>query len=147
MDRGRILTAAPPRPAAAALKGHPLSLGLPSACRIWNGLEAPEPCPLTVKEGRSFLEAGYSHRKGALVRPTAREAGAPVLEAEHIWFRYERQSPDVLRDLSLSVGKGEIFSVLGGNGTGKNHHLGGVGRSRPALPGEGSGIRPENFRL
>lgn len=124
MDRGRILTAAPPRPAAAALKGHPLSLGLPSTCRIWNGLEAPEPCPLTVKEGRSFLEAGYSHRKGALVRPTAREVGAPVLEAEHIWFRYERQSPDVLRDLSLSVGKGEIFSVLGGNGTGKTTTLG-----------------------
>ena len=103
MDGGKLLYVAPPRAAAAALKGHPLEQGLPSACRIWSGLGAPPPCPLTVREGREFLEAGYRCRKGAQVQPAEREPGPPVLEAEHVWFRYERQSADVLRDMSLSV--------------------------------------------
>ena len=124
MDGGKLLYVAPPRAAAAALKGHPLEQGLPSACRIWSGLGAPPPCPLTVREGREFLEAGYRCRKGAQVQPAEREPGPPVLEAEHVWFRYERQSADVLRDMSLSVRRGEIFSILGRNGTGKTTTLG-----------------------
>lgn len=124
MEEGAILSDAPPRETAAALRGQPLAQGLPSACRIWSGLGAAEPCPMTVGEGREFLEAGYGSRRGARVRPPAAAPGEPVLEAEHIWFRYAREAPDVLRDLSLSLRRGEIFSILGGNGTGKTTTLG-----------------------
>ena len=46
-----------------------------------------------------------------------------VLECKNIWFRYHKNSPDVLRGLSFSVNKGEIFCMLGGNGTGKTTAL------------------------
>ena len=35
-----------------------------------------------------------------------------------MWFRYEKDSPDVLRNLSFQVPKESIFAIVGGNGTG-----------------------------
>lgn len=46
-----------------------------------------------------------------------------VLECKNIWFRYHKNSPDVLRGLNFSVNKGETFCMLGGNGTGKTTAL------------------------
>ena len=40
-----------------------------------------------------------------------------------MWFRYEKEMPDVVKDLSLQVKKGELFCMLGGNGTGKSTTL------------------------
>ena len=40
-----------------------------------------------------------------------------------VWFRYEKDSPDVVRDLSLEVKKGEFYALVGGNGTGKSTTL------------------------
>ena len=46
-----------------------------------------------------------------------------VLECKNLWFRYHKNSPDVLRGLSFSVNEGETFCMLGGNGTGKTTAL------------------------
>lgn len=43
----------------------------------------------------------------------------PVLELEHVSFGY-RSSDRILHDISLSVGKGEIISIVGRNGAGKS---------------------------
>ncbi|MBQ5974021.1 MAG: ABC transporter ATP-binding protein, partial [Oscillospiraceae bacterium] len=40
-----------------------------------------------------------------------------------VWFRYERDGRDVLRGTSLTAEKGEIFAILGGNGSGKSTAL------------------------
>lgn len=40
-----------------------------------------------------------------------------------VWFRYERQGEDVIRDLSMEVRQGEFFCLMGGNGTGKTTAL------------------------
>ena len=45
--------------------------------------------------------------------------GETLLQAESLWFRYDRNGPDVVKDFSLSVGRGELLALLGGNGTGK----------------------------
>lgn len=50
-------------------------------------------------------------------------SGEKVLECKKIWFRYRKNSPDVLRGLSFSVNEGETFCMLGGNGTGKTTAL------------------------
>ena len=55
----------------------------------------------------------------------------PMIELRDVWFRYERELPDVVKDLSLRVQKGEIFCIVGGNGTGKTTALtliGGINR-------------------
>ena len=49
-----------------------------------------------------------------------RDAGGEViLEAKNLCFRYTRESEDVLKDFSLELRNGEIYALLGGNGTGK----------------------------
>ena len=45
-----------------------------------------------------------------------------------VWFRYEKDSPDVIQDLSLEVKKGEFYALVGGNGTGKSTTLSLLGR-------------------
>lgn len=50
---------------------------------------------------------------------SANDSGEVVLTAKNLSFRYTRESEDVLKDFSLEVRKGEIYALLGGNGTGK----------------------------
>ena len=123
-DRSLPCLTGTPRELCTALRTHPLALGLPTASRIWAGLNVPDvPCPLTVREGRELLEERFSERAGALVPVKPRPQMPPVLQAEGLCFRYEKDAPDVLRELSLSVCAGEIFALLGGNGAGKTTTL------------------------
>lgn len=124
MERGRPCLTGTPRELCGVLRSHPLAQGLPSASRIWAGLDVPDtPCPLTVREGRELLETYFAGRAGALVPVRPRPETPPVLQADGLCFRYEKDAPDVLRELSLSVHGGEIFALLGGNGAGKTTTL------------------------
>ena len=123
MENGKVLFFGSPREVSKKMKGHPLESGLPCAVRIYNMLNGEGECPLNVREGREFLEDNFTGKavtefKGK--EPVTRET---VLEAKDIWFRYEKNLPDVVCGLDLKVGKGEIFSVLGGNGSGKTTTL------------------------
>ena len=119
MDSGRLIAFDSPRNICKALGRHPISAGFPAAARISAALGAGE-SPLTVREGRRFL-ASLDIRRGASVpadKPSDGESENAV-EMKNVWFRYERNTPDILRGLNLSLKRGEIFSLLGGNGAGK----------------------------
>lgn len=47
----------------------------------------------------------------------------PAVIVKDLWFRYDKKSQDVLRDLNLTVDKAQLFCVLGGNGVGKSTTL------------------------
>lgn len=82
--------------------------------------------PMTVREGRAFMaelfdKAGIAQAASC----AAQESCAPrkeeqALELKGAWFRYEKDSPDVLKGVNFSVAFGEVFSLLGGNGSGKS---------------------------
>ncbi len=98
-----------------------------------------ENIPLTVREGREFLKAFVGSCPGAgdeiknkneSLSPESVCGEAvdtvdvpPAVVMKNVWFRYERNSADILRGTGLSVKCGEIFSVLGGNGSGKTTML------------------------
>ena len=69
----------------------------------------------------------------------------PAIQLKDVWFRYEKDSPDVVRDLSLEVRKGEFYALVGGNGTGKSTTLSLLSRVRQPYRGkirlEGRDIR------
>ncbi|KAI2616996.1 P-loop containing nucleoside triphosphate hydrolase protein [Hypomontagnella submonticulosa] len=51
--------------------------------------------------------------------PDLRFPGA-LLSLENVAFRYDRKSPQVLQDISLSVGMGDRIGIVGLNGSGKS---------------------------
>lgn len=94
---------------------------MPGAVRIYNGLSFKEECPITVKEGRVFLNRHYAKAQHRRLETSASNLSKePVLETSEVWFRYERNLPDVLKGCFLSVYSGEILAVFGENGSGKS---------------------------
>ena len=46
-----------------------------------------------------------------------------AVKLKDVWFRYEKNGVDIIKDLSLQVYSGEFYCILGGNGTGKTTTL------------------------
>ena len=124
MDSGRVLVCDAPEKIGDALPdGHPMRAALPSAVRIFRSVQVADRCPLTVREGRDFLERHFGNRRGTLPEPAYQHGENVAVELKNVWFRYEKDLPDVLRGTSVQVYAGEIYAVLGGNGTGKTTML------------------------
>lgn len=128
MNRARLLMVDTPRNVGKGLKladpGHKMLLGLPSGVRIYNRLQAEGECPLTVREGRDFLEKHYQNiYRGYDVKDEDYSGRVKAIEITEGYFRYEKDSPDVLNGLSLTVYQNEILCILGGNGAGKTTTL------------------------
>lgn len=101
-------------------------LSLPSPMQIWDGVsEKKDGCPVTVAQGRRWLENyAETHAMYPLYDeeiPSHSEETAA--ELKDVWFRYEKDSDDILKGLSFKVYKGEFAAVLGGNGAGKTTAL------------------------
>ncbi len=127
MDKGTILTTGSPAEVGAALKagGNSMFLAMPAAMRIWSAVDAAPPCPVSVGDGRNWL---HTYAKNHPLRPLARSNAArpeseTVVSADAVWFKYDKDAPDVVKGLSLSLRKGEFLGLLGGNGTGKTTTL------------------------
>lgn len=136
LEDGMQQYAASPREVGKALARNDLFLAMPAPVQIYEALGQVGECPLTVCEGRKWLSLHYaemlkkkqeSEQKKAFeekkfqIRETNKKE--VVIEAKEVWFRYERELPDVVRDLSFQVTQGELFCILGGNGTGKSTTL------------------------
>lgn len=102
---------------------HKMLTGLPSAVRIFHGLNIEGTCPLTVKDGRKFIEENFDSKIDSIETLPYCHSENTVLKMKNVWFRYERNLPDVLRGVTFSVYEGETFCILGGNGTGKTTTL------------------------
>lgn len=127
MDRGHLLCTGTPEEVGGALKGagHSMFLSMPTAMRVWAAVENAASCPVTVREGRDWL-TGLAASRPLEPLPKERRHGYPegaAIEAEDLWFKYEKELPDVVKGLGLRVGKGEFLALLGGNGTGKTTTL------------------------
>lgn len=125
MDQGRILAVGGPREVGLALrdKSHAMFLAMPTPMRVWASVRnGGEDCPITVREGRDWLAARQE------LKPIPPEVShtypeEPVLEADQLWFKYGKNSPDVVKGMSLRLQRGELLALLGGNGAGKTTAL------------------------
>ena len=156
MDEGTLFLEGKPRAIGTKLKEqhHGMFLSMPVPMQIYAGTDSALTCPLTVSEGRQWIRE-YIEEKGIkkeqiqqanqrLERQgekneneTAgffghlkrqKENTPPAIQMKDVWFRYEKDSPDVIQDLSLEVKKGEFYALVGGNGTGKSTTLSLLGR-------------------
>ncbi|MDR2615998.1 MAG: ATP-binding cassette domain-containing protein, partial [Oscillospiraceae bacterium] len=135
MDGGRIIADGAPREVGLALRerGHGMFLAMPTAMRVWAACtditDKNDICPVTVRDGAKWLarkcEGAAIAESGARSLPRAAEDGATTASVrfDEVWFKYEKNAPDIVKGLSCKAFPGELFAILGGNGTGKTTTL------------------------
>ena len=128
MEGGRILVADVPRRTAGFLwaEHHPMFSAMPAPTRVFYGAQGKGVCPLTVREGRNWLLGAFQTPPEVTAlpeAPVAWEERPSALVLKEVWFRYEKNSPDVLRGVSAVVPEGSLFAIVGGNGAGKSTML------------------------
>lgn len=139
MEEGKIICFGEPKEVASSLKNTKSKMfsAMPAATRIWASAEGDKQPPLTVSEGRNFLyDYTNTHTINKLQKKEPPLHGEEMISAEEVWFRYEKDLPDVLRNLNFKAYSGEILCVLGSNGGGKTTALKVLGGLRKAYRGE-----------
>ena len=176
MENGGILALDAPEKLPAFIRENDMFQAMPVPMRIFEELSGEGDSPVTVREGREWLEGWREQQKTSVSNQKNRTEGVekwsdtpvsrniepqndskpsffgglreriftkeetrqsqPVLEARDVWFRYEKELPDVVRDLNLKVQKGELYCLLGGNGTGKSTTLRLLGRIKKPYRGK-----------
>ncbi|WP_313127192.1 ABC transporter ATP-binding protein [Proteiniclasticum ruminis] len=127
MEEGSIIADdSPKRVGKKIQKTHPeIFTSFPTPMQIFEDLEEEGDSPLTVKEGRQWLlekAEGIKEEHSLFLEPSYEDA-PEALRLKEVWFRYEKDSADVLKGLSLSVPEKSLFAVMGGNGSGKTTML------------------------
>src|SRR5699024_6937393 len=88
--------------------------------KVFHQLQFNESFPLTVREGKHILTRAYKNDVNKEFHDEKLwKRNKMILSMNDIWFRYEKDSPDILGGVHLEVYEGEITSILGGNGSGK----------------------------
>ncbi|HPE94843.1 MAG TPA: ATP-binding cassette domain-containing protein [Bacillota bacterium] len=124
LRNGKVLAFGETKKAVETLRADVKMLeSMPSAVRLYCAVNGIGACPLDVREGRAFIENNFSIAERTLPLPEYDRSDEKALEFHDVFFRYSRELPDVLHGLELTVCKGEIFTVLGGNGSGKSTAL------------------------
>jgi energy-coupling factor transport system ATP-binding protein len=140
MDKGRLIADGTPSEVSELLRGsgHGMFLAMPTAMRVWASVNDSYPCPITVRDGRDWL-TDYAERHPLGMIPEEKEVAASeetAITLEDVWFKYDKDLPDVVKGVSLTVKKGEFLTLLGGNGTGKTTTLSLIGGLQKPYRGE-----------
>lgn len=127
MDDGEILADTTPKKIGKILKdsNHEMYLALPATMRIYGDVVNSDSYPITVSQGREWINE-YSKCNSLGDVPCGiyeDNLSDTVIQIKEAYFRYEKNLPDVIKGLNLSVKKEEILAVVGGNGTGKTTML------------------------
>ena len=140
---GRTLCFCEPEIAAEKMgKDSVLCRSLPAAARLFSALRLSGSCPLSVKDGSDFLceklghfpvsqkaaekdprQSGAAATAASRIKEARKDSRPKALEIKEAFFRFERSGEDILKGLDLTVYEGEIFCILGGNGSGKTTAL------------------------
>lgn len=127
MEEGKIIADDVPEKIAQGLweQNSPMFCAMPTPMQIYYRTGQKGQAPVTVREGRQWLEREFSHQPKVVELPQ-KTAGSKVeiaAELKDVWFRYEKNTPDVLRGTQMQVPKGKISALVGGNGAGKSTAL------------------------
>ena len=139
MEKGKIICDDVPQKVGIHLrdKDNGMFLAMPTAMRVWAGIKTGLPCPLTVREGSDFLSE-FNKKKNLLPLKEQTQhtySDEITLHCNELWFRYEKDLPDVVKGFSLALHKGEFYAILGGNGAGKTTTLKVISGLRKAYRG------------
>ena len=128
MDKGRVIADDAPGKVGQLLfeQSNPMFTAMPTPVRVYYGAGGKGESPLTVRQGRSWLSREFPTKpeKNTIPAPALpEEIENPALTLKELWFRYEKDTPDILRGVSAEIPAGSLYAILGGNGAGKSTTL------------------------
>lgn len=123
LDEGKVLFCDTPEKVSECLLSSPnkkMVYGLPSPVRIYNALGISEKCPLTINEAKNFIVNNYFNDINSIDVIKDNDKKKVAIELKNAYFRYEKDSVNILNGLNLKVYEGEICCIVGANGVGKS---------------------------
>lgn len=126
MDSGHIIFQGSPLQMGKFLKkhSHRMFRSMPAPMRVWSAVSSDTVCPLTVLEGKQWLENFVlNNTMRALPERTQNYSNTVAAELRGIHFKYEKNANDTISGLDLKAYSGQLLAVIGGNGTGKTTML------------------------
>lgn len=141
MDEGTIIADGTPSEICNSLKAmnHDMYLALPAPMRIYGAVCGGTKYPLTVRDGRCWLEE-YSKNNDInpeLIPKSGTDTNnKSFIDIKDVWFRYEKNSPDIIKGMNIQINKGELFAIMGGNGVGKTTALSLINGINPPYRGK-----------
>jgi len=120
MDSGKVMVDDTPQKVGLQLKlkDHEMFEALTSPMRIYLNIFKDEKSPVTIKEGRRWLESAIHHK--TLEKSQILTSTETIIDCKNLWFRYNKDAKDIIRDLSFSLNKGDFYALVGSNGSGKS---------------------------
>ena len=128
VDKGKVIADDAPGKVGQLLfaGNNPMFAAMPTPVRVYYGAGGTGESPLTVRQGRSWLSKEFPKEPSIKAIPAPalpEEIENPALVLKELWFRYEKDSPDILRGVSAEIPAGSLYAILGGNGAGKSTTL------------------------
>ena len=124
MEDGKITAENTPYKIGEELKQNSMFAALPTPTKIYYSLgNNSGNCPITIRDGHKWLEKQQINEHFEFKSEKNRINTEPILELKDVWFRYEKNSDDILKGLSFKVHENEFYAIVGGNGVGKSTAL------------------------
>ena len=140
LDGGKVIADDEPRLVGGFLKeqNNKMFAAMPTPVQVFYEVEKSysacsenqkASCPLTVREGGAWLDKVFENK--TIEKTEVDEKGkidpddikTPAVVMKEVWFRYEKEAPDILKGISLQVPEKTLYAIVGCNGTGKSTAL------------------------
>ena len=132
VEDGKIIADDEPRKIGDFLKNgnNDMFAAMPTPVQIYYGVKKfqeeknlkPEKetikCPLTVREGGDWLSHMFEEKTPAVTRIEEKittdpdEVKDPAVLVKEVWFRYEKDTPDVLKGITFQVPQNSLFAIV-----------------------------------
>ncbi|MBQ6264734.1 MAG: ATP-binding cassette domain-containing protein [Clostridia bacterium] len=123
IENGKITAFGETRQTVKEITGNDrIAASMPGSVRLYKILGAKGECPLNITEGKKYFRENF-RRNNKPFETEESHTDETAAQLRNVYFRYDKDAPDVLHNTSLTVYKNEILCVLGANGSGKTSLL------------------------
>ncbi len=121
MENGKVIFCDAPEKAISLTENDMFS-AFPAAMRVYASVPNSMECPVSVREGRNWLFEISTQKELSPVSVLENKeiSSETVIDINDVYFRYEKNAPDVIKGAGMKIRKNELFAIMGENGSGKS---------------------------
>ena len=123
MEQGQIIQVGEPKQVMEMLWDSDNKVYVPSIPSLYLSIETSvkrKNPPLTVKEGKRWIQQQTLIDLTNIGSEVVEDGKGELIRTKNLTFLYSKDDEMVLKELDLSIQKGETYALLGGNGSGKS---------------------------